>query len=141
MARTAVREDFATADDARRRPTRSPTAVDRELATAGDEDGQALQALSIATQQAIAARLPELPRAHRLPQRRAPAASASPPPALDALGRRFGYIPGATLPAIVIAQVVYGDAIAEVAARAEEIVARNRIAHPASSPAASRWSC
>ena len=77
--------------------------------------------------------MPELPRAIVF---RTEAAVASPagPPALDALGRRFGYTPGATLPAIVIAQIVYGDAIGEVAARAEQIVARNRIAHPAFVP-------
>ncbi len=128
MARTAVRQDFATAGDATAAAEAIADAVDRELATAGDEDGQALQALSIATQQALAARVPDLPRA--LVFRVAAAAAALDAPILDTLGRRFGYVPGATLPAIVIAQAVYGDTIAEVAARAEEIVARNRIAHP-----------
>src|SRR5512134_1416390 len=63
MARTAVRADFATAGDAQAAADAIAVAVDRELASAGDEDGQALQALSIATQQVLAARVPELPRA------------------------------------------------------------------------------
>lgn len=120
MARTAMRQSYATSNDATTAAEAVATVMDRELDTAGDDDGQALQSLAVSTQRAITARLPSLPRT----------VVVNSSPDVPSVGRVIGYSSSATLPALVIAYSVYGDRIGDVVARADQIVTRNRIAHP-----------
>lgn len=104
-ARAAVRQDFETYEDA---VTARDFLVDRletEAETAPDEVFRELMAVRTAVVKAISAKAPLLPRL--LP-----------------------YTPNTTMPAMVIANALYGHDADSIIDRSEEIVNRNRVRNP-----------
>lgn len=108
-SRTAVRQPWATLEDAQAARTTLSDGLDREQQTASDPVYVALAALRAQMVRAVYAAAPTLPRL-------------------------VAYTPRATRPALSIAHDLYGDRPAEVASRADALIARNRVRHPAFVP-------
>lgn len=104
-ARAAVATDFATYDDAVAARGEITAAMDAVEAAASPAQYQTLVALRTALVRAVSAAAPRLPRVITITR-------------------------PAPLPALTLAWELYGDRPGSVPARADEIVARNRVPHP-----------
>lgn len=117
MARLAVTGEFETTQDAQAATAAIHDAVDREIPLAGDEEGEALHAVATTARRLIARKLATLPTLITI---------TAPSPVAP---RLFSHTPSSTIDAIVLAYAIYGDDLASVAGRADQIVNRNKIWH------------
>ena len=117
MARLAVTGEFETTQDAQAASAAIHDAVDRETPLAGDEEGEALHDVATTSRRLIAKKMATLPTLITI---------TAPSPVAP---RLFSHTPASTIDAIVIAYGIYGDDLASVPGRADQIVARNKIWH------------